>query len=388
MDIASAPVAGATKARTFRAMDWSGWAVLVVLAGVFVGTGITIRLALHVRHPLLGDVVVLGAAILALIWATLYYSLRVSAHVVASEEGFALVHGPWRHFIAWREVARMSEWTMLSEGIRYNWIALWSANGGRLQIREDLVGTFGELRKTILTYLDDPQDAPPIVADLDQSLVMGSDPARAIALWGIGAATALIGGALLMLFLPNLFIVNSVILGLGALAVVMMVSAFALRQTVTVSRTGIQARTGPFAKALTWEGMYALERAQGSGLRGAVDILGRGMVLLLFRVDRRCVILPGAERSHSIITVRGNSGERIRIREDRYHHPEWLRARLRAEVAALRAAAVPLATKVQPLPQTGPLAPGTPLPPDPLEASASTLWMRESIGLDPFNQPS
>ncbi len=369
-------------------MDWGGWAVLLALGGVFVGTGFTVRLAVHTAHPIWGDVVLLGACLLALAWAALYYSLRVSAHAVVSEEGFALVHGPWRHFIAWREVARLSEWTMLTEGIRYDWIALWSANGGRLQLRADLVSRFGELRQAILAHLDEPHEPPAIIADLDHPLLLRSDPSRAVAQWGVWAAIGVISGALLALFLPNLLVIGVVLLALGVGALCAMVAAFALRQSVTVSRAGVEVRRGPWRKALTWEGMYALERAHGNGLRGAASILRRGLVLLLFRVDHRCVILPGAERSHSVITVRGNSGERIRLREDRYHHPEWLRARLRAEVAALRAAEVPLAQQVQPLPKTGPLSPGTQLPPDPIDASASTLWMRESIGMDPFGRPN
>ncbi|MBA3826714.1 MAG: hypothetical protein H0X24_22805, partial [Ktedonobacterales bacterium] len=171
MDIASAPAGSATETRTFRTIDWGGWAMLVALGAVFMGTGITIRQAVHAVHPIWGDVVLLGAGLVTLAWAALYYSLRVSAHVVISDEGFALVHGPWRHFIAWREVARLSEWTMLTEGIRYDWVALWSANGGRLQIREDLVARFGEMRGAILAHLDDPQETPAIIADLDQPLV-------------------------------------------------------------------------------------------------------------------------------------------------------------------------------------------------------------------------
>jgi hypothetical protein len=388
VDIASAPVAGATSTRTFRAIDWGGWAVLLALGAVFVGTGFTVRLALHGAHPIWGDGLLLVALALALTWAVLYYSLRVSAHVVISDEGFALVHGPWRHFIAWREVARLSEWTMLTEGIRYDWIALWSANGGRLQIREDLVGGFGDLRRAILGYLDEPHEAPAVITDLNKPLVMRADPARVVVRWGMLAATGIIGGALLVLFLPTLEIVGFIVLAGGLAAFIAMIATFALRQTVTVSRDGVVAQRGPLRQSLTWSAMYALERAQGSDLRGAFAILGRGIVLLLFRVDRRCVVLPGMERSHSSIIVRGNTGERIVVREELYHHPEWLRARLRAEVAALRAAETPLAAKVQPLPQTGPLSPGTQLPPDPLEASSSTLWMRESMGLDPFNQPS
>jgi hypothetical protein len=347
-----------------------------------MGTGIFIRAATHDKYPLVGDLAVVVAGLITLAWAALYYSLRVSVHAVLASDGLSLVHGPWQHTIAWRDVVRMSEWMTLTEGIRYQWIALWSANGTRLQIRQDLVTDYPAFRRDLLQHLDTPHEPPAVVSDLTQPLVMTSDLSRAISNWGVVAALGVIIGVLLLVSLPNVVVIGVFVVALGVVAFGVALGLVLFRQTITVSNEGVQARRGPFGKTITWAAMYALERFNGSGLRGALGILGRGVIMILFRVDRRSAVVPGERRSHSLITIRGNSGERIRIHEEVYHHPEWLRARLRAEVAALQAAAKPLAPQVQPLPKTGPLAPGTVLPPDPLETS--TLWLRESGAADPF----
>ncbi len=384
MGISSATPAVELAPRSYRVIDWGGWIVLIGLAAVFLGTGISVRAALHPHHPLLGDLAVLVAGLVALVWSALYYSLRVSVHAVISSEGLTIAHGPWQHMIAWRDVARMSEWQTLTDGIRYRWIALWSINGTRLQVRQDLVNNYDLFRSDLLGHLDAPRELPESVTNLDQPLFMQADLSRAITLLGTLTAIGVIGGGLMLAFLPGVFALDLVVLGLGALAFFFALGIFLFRQSVMVSGEGVQAQRGPFRRLITWEAMYGLERAHGTGLRGALGILGRGLLMILFRIDRRSAVVPGAERSYSTIFIRGNSGERIRIREEHYHHPEWLRARLRAEVAALQAAAAPIAPRVQPLPKTGPLAPDVVLPPDPMEAS--TLWLRESAEFDPFRQ--
>ncbi len=384
MQASPVTVAQATGARAYRVMDWGGWIVLVALSGIFAGTGIFIRQALHGYHPLLSDAMLLGSFALALVWAILYYSLRVSVHAVITSEGLALVHGPWRHVALWRDVTRVSEWTALTEGIRYQWIAVQTANGTRLQVRHDFVPDFSAFRSDLIARLAEPVTPPQSVTDLDTPLVMASDVSRLVTLWGMIMTAGIISGVLLISFLPDLLIVGIAVVAIGVLSFIAALGTMLFRQSVIVSREGIETRRGPVHKRLTWAAMYALEREPGSGLRGTLGILGRGFLMIFFRVDRRSAVVPGAERSLSIIRVRGNSGEQVRLREAYYHHPEWLRARLRLQVAALHAAPVPVAPRVQPLPQTGPLAPDAVLPPDPLETS--TLWLRESGEFDPFHQ--
>jgi hypothetical protein len=376
--------ADAVAPRAYRVTDWGGWIVLVLLAGVFLATGISIRAALHGQHPTLGDGAVIVAGGVALLWAALYYSLRVSVHAVITSEGLALVHGPWRHMIPWRDVVRLSEWTTLTDGIRYRWVALWAANGTRLQVRQDLVGDFDAFRRDLLAHLDAPILPPAAITDLDQPMRVTADLRRAINLYGIVMVVGIAGGVTMLAFLPGVFIADLVVVGIGILAFLVALGIFLFRQRIAVSREGVQARRAVFSRTIAWAAMYALERDHGTGMRGALGILGRGLVMILFRIDRRSVVVPGRDRSHSTISIRGNSGERIRIHEEHYHHPEWLRARLRAEVAALQAAAAPIAPTVQPLPKTGPLPPDAALPPDPLETS--TLWLRESAEFDPFRQ--
>lgn len=370
--------------QVYRTTDWGGWIVLAALAAVFLATGFSIRLALaNGRHPVQGDAALLLAGLVALAWAGCYYSLRVSAHVVVAPDNITLVHGPWRHQIAWNDVARVDEWTELQDGVTTRWLALWSLAGMRLQFRSDLAANFAAFRADVLARLAVPRDLPAGVLDLGQPLTQAEDLSAPLGTWGAAMATLFVAGALVLVFLRAVTAVGIVLLALGAVCLGVAVALQALRQVIRIGPEGVAAMRGPLHTAIPWAAVYALDRERGAGLGGVGGILTRGLVLVVFRLDRRSGVLPAPARPGGEITIRGGSGQLIHIRERNYRHPEWLRARLRAEVEALRAAAAPLAPQVAPLPTTGPLAPGAVLPPDPL-AGSSTLWLRESAEVDPF----
>lgn len=372
----AAPTVTANGTRIYRSTDWGGWVVLTLLASLFIGTGITIRAALEPAHPTAGGLAVVIGGLIALAWAAIFYSFRVSTHAAVTQEGITVVHGPWRHHIAWRDVERVAEWSEVNDGIRYQWLALWSIDGTRLQVREDLPGEFSMFRNDVLSQIAEPHPIPDMVTDLAHPLAMRSDRSPALSLWSIGMAIGLIGGGLMFRYLPEILLINIGILVGGALCLLNTLRLLIIRQDVMIGGEGLQVREGFNRTKITWAAMYGMERDPGKGLRGVVGILTRGLVMILFRIDRRSVVVPGEARTHGIITIRGNSGEHIRIQEIHFRHPEWLRARLRAEVEAMRQTASPVAAHISPLPPTGKLRQDITLPPDFMETS--TLWMRES----------
>ncbi len=373
-------------ARAYRVFDLGGWLVLIVLASIFLATGFSIREALRQSHPVIADLVLVGASFVALCWAILYYALRVSAHAVVSDEGFVLVHGFIRHQIDWNEVARLDEWTRLDEGFRSQWIALSSTTGMRLQLRQDLVPNYVAFRADVIDKLDailaQPHSPPSMVSDLDTPIWFEEEVDNALSAWGVTLAITLFGGTSIVAFLHPIVWVGYALLTLAVIAGCGIALTYLLRQHLVVQPDGIQAWRGPARVALPWESLYNVDRERGEkpSLRAA---LGRIILVLILQVDRRSGVIPAAGRSYGVITIHGGSGQRIQIRERHYAHPSWIRARLRLEIERLRQSAAPIAPSVAPLPPTGPLAAGTVLPPDPTDGS-SALWLRESGAYDPF----
>ncbi len=373
-------------ARAYRVFDLGGWLVLIGLVSIFLATGFSIRAAFRLSHPVIADLVLVGASLVALLWAILYYSLRVSAHAIVSDEGFVLIHGFIRHQIDWTEVARLDEWTRLDEGFRSQWIALTSTTGMRLQLRQDLVPHYTEFRTDLIAKLDavlaQSSALPSVVSDLDTPIWFEEEVHNALRAWGGTLAITLLGGASIVAFLHPIVWVGYALLILAAIAGCGIAITYLLRQHLVIQPDGIQVWRGPARVALPWESLYNLDRERGEkpSLRAA---LGRIILVLILQVDRRSGVIPALGRSYGVITIHGGSGQRVQIRERNYAHPSWIRARLRLEIERLRQSAAPIAPSVAPLPPTGPLAAGTVLPPDPMDGS-SALWLRESGEYDPF----
>ena len=384
VQISSKPSKQGHVTRSYHTIDVGGWLILLALAGVFIATGVTIRLALRAsQHPLLGDFALVVGVLIALLWAALYGILRVSTRVVLSDSGLMLTHGPWRHSIAWQEVERVSEWSAVEDGVRSHWLAIWSIDGMRLQVRQDLIGNFSAFRTDVMRSLSLYQDTPDAITDLETPLVMSEGVSGTAAAWTILGTIISISGGLVIDFLPEVRLFGIAVATLGGLCLVMALTVIIFKQTIFIMPAGVTSRRGIFNRQIAWSGIYGLERAPAKTSGNVWGILGRGVVMVVFRIDNRSGVVPGPVKSHSTITIVGGAGQAIRIHEKRYLHPNWLRARLRAEIAALRTKAAPLVPKVTPLAPSGPLAPGTVLPPDPMDGS-STLWLRESSENDPF----
>jgi hypothetical protein len=374
----------ATSRRVYYTIDWGGWMLLVVFSAIVLATGLTIRAGLYgAQYPAAGDVAMVIAGGIALLWAGFLFSFRVTSRAIITSDGLTIVHGAWRHQIPWTDVERVDEWSTMTDGMREHWMALWSIDGMRLQIRQDLVGNYAAFRTDVMRSLAGYQTPPDSVTDLEHPLVLIEDRAMQIGGWGTLAGVCGVSGLLIWGFLPHIASLGVVLAAAGGVSLVITAVLAIFRQKLIVGAMGVVSRRGIIHQHIPWGAMYGLTRDESYGTGGAAGILLRGLLMIFFRLDKRSGVILGPVRPYGTITVRGGSGERIFIHERRYLHPSWIRTRLRAEVASLRERAAPLASQVVPLPQTGKLKPDVALPPDPMEGS-STLWLRESAGNDPF----
>jgi len=367
----------------YQTRDLMGWGVLILLTIIFIATAISIHNSLMAnRHPVVAQIALLSGVFIAFIWAGLAYSFRVSVRVILSSFGIIMVHGPWRHQISWHDVVRVSEWTELHDGIPHLWLALWSVDGTRLQVEQGLVGDFAVFRADVMDRLAHTQAAPSLALDLEHPLVMTEDLGSRLTVWQVLTVTFGLFGTFMLAFLPSLHFIGLILVGCGAITLLFLIVTATLRREVMIGPTGIATARGPFKIRIPWDEMYELDRAKDDRTSGVLGILGRGVILLLFRIDTRSGVALGTTKVYSRIDIRGGSGVHMIIHEQYFQHPEWLRARLRAEVQALHVrAATPI--RVAPLTPTGPLAAGTVLPPEPIEGD-SALWLRESSEFDPF----
>ncbi len=384
MRISAARPIQATSRRVYYSIDWGGWVLLGVITAVVLATGITVRAGLYgAKYPVVGDMAMVITGGIALLWAGFLCSFRVTSRAIITSDGLTIVHGAWRHQIPWTDVERVSEWSTLTDGMREHWMALWSIDGMRLQIRQDLVGNYAKFRTDVMRSLAGYQTPPDSVTDLEHPLVLMEDRAAQIGGWG--TLTGVCGGSGLLIweFLPHITPLGMALTAVGVVCLAITLGLALFRQKLIVGAMGVVSRRGIVTVQIPWGAMYGLNRDESYSTGGAAGILLRGLLMIFFRLDKRSGVTLGPVKPYGKITVRGGSGERIFIHERRYLHPSWIRTRLRAEVASLREHAAPLPPQVTPLPQTGKLSPDVALPPDPMEGS-STLWLRESAGNDPF----
>src|SRR5262245_39873561 len=98
-----------------RAPDWL-W--LGVFAAVVLGCGAWVWAQLGIDSAA-GRAVFFGAALLALLWAALIYTFKLSVSVAVGPGGISLRRGPWRTQLPWAEVGRLVERSKVSNGQRF-----------------------------------------------------------------------------------------------------------------------------------------------------------------------------------------------------------------------------------------------------------------------------
>src|SRR5260370_1858667 len=125
----------------------SGDALLLALViGVLLINGVILWRQLGPSQEHVRRAVFFGLLLLCIYWAAVVYTFKLSVSVQIGPHGLAIVRGPWRTELAWREVARLVERVQTTRGQRYRWVIVLARDGRRLQIREDMVASYQRFR--------------------------------------------------------------------------------------------------------------------------------------------------------------------------------------------------------------------------------------------------
>ncbi len=375
----------------YRKTDVAGWSfsaagLIALAAGAFV----TRNEMLALRQPEAATALFVFFAMCAGLFLFFALQIRLLISIVTTPYEIILKHGLWRFHIPWQHVSGVSEWSSLRDSAWTRWIALWSADGTKLQIRENAAQDFQQLRSDILRRVALNTPTPRETSDLAAQF-MATETSKRPAEWMFTAAGYLLYAGLIVWFaLQNLSVWSEVCFAVAAIFGLYGLYRWNVHSEITINRDGIGMKRGLMRTFIAWNDIYDVQRNEGERSHNIFATIGRTILMLIIRISRKTGFTFGSYHTGSKIIISGGSGVSIKILENRFEHPEWIRARLRAEIDALtaRAASASASARViKPLAKTGPLEKTDMLPPEPTEGG-SALWLRESFGYDPYKNNS
>jgi hypothetical protein len=308
----------------------SGDALLLALVvGVLLINGVILWRQLgpsqeHVRRAMF-----FGLLLLCVYWAAVVYTFKLSVSARIGPHGLAIVRGPWRTELAWREVARLVERVQTTRGQRYRWVIAFARDGRRLQIREDMVASYQRFRYEVYERYRLWQDhggtwatggSGPFTA---RELVAGK-----IVWWLVLAGLVLLPGIYFTLFLPDeTHLLGPALLGAATLCALLAVRVALRRSTYTVDAKMLTASRFARRMQLTWREVARVDRARHpfGGVLSAGIVVGRFCVQLAARTDPRVQSFAWYPRVPEYLTLRG-AGYHIRIALHRVARPDELLA--------------------------------------------------------------
>ena len=120
--------------------------LLALVVGVLLINGVILWRQLGPARITCATPVFFGLLLLSAYWAALVYTFKLSVSARIGPHGLAVVRGPWRTELAWREVDRLVERAQASQGTRYRWVIAYARDGRQLSIREDMVANYARFR--------------------------------------------------------------------------------------------------------------------------------------------------------------------------------------------------------------------------------------------------
>src|SRR5690349_6404878 len=96
-----------TPTRVYRGARRNDWLVLAFFAALPLLTGLDIGYELGWSTQS-GRVALLLGLVLAVLWAVIYYALKIAVAVRVSAAEISVHLGPWHRAMAWRDVARLT----------------------------------------------------------------------------------------------------------------------------------------------------------------------------------------------------------------------------------------------------------------------------------------
>jgi hypothetical protein len=373
-----------------RAPDWL-W--LGVFAVVVLGCGAWVWAQLGINSPA-GRAVFFGAALLALLWAALIYTFKLSVSVAVGPGGMSLARGPWRAQLPWAEVGRLVERSKVSNGQRFRWLVALARDGRELRIREDMVSYYERFRVEVYERYRLWEDHGGTWGTTYGGPFTATDDVfNLIVWWLIGAAATLLPGLYFALLIPDGLILGLTLIFCALLCFYMAARTWLSRQTYTVDGAEISARRPLSATTLPWSDVMRVERVRSPArLLYRVGILfGHVLLLVATRADGRVESFEWTPQVPEFLVIRG-MGRQVRVSLHRLVRPDellaWVEFYEQVARQALRPQTVAPAYQLPPEPQPADLS-GASGPADPWGAGrAGDLAASGASGSQPQQSPS
>jgi hypothetical protein len=307
-----------------RAPDWL-W--LSIFALVVLGCGAWVWAQLGMDSAA-GRAVFFGAALLALFWAALIYTFKLSVSVAVGPGGMSLTRGPWRTQLPWAEVGRLVERSKVSNGQRYRWLVALARDGRELRIREDMVSYYERFRVEVYERHRLWEDHGGTWGTTYGGPFSATDDVSNLIIWWlIGAAATLLPGLYFALLIPDGLILGLTLVFCALLCLSMAGRTWLSRQTYTVDGQEITARRPLGVTALPWVDVMRVERLRSPArLLYRVGILfGHLLLMVAARADGRVESFEWTPQVPEFLMIRG-MGRQVRVNLHRLARPDELLA--------------------------------------------------------------
>ncbi|HEX9067183.1 MAG TPA: hypothetical protein VF807_00330 [Ktedonobacterales bacterium] len=309
----------------YKAPGMADWMWLVIFAVVVIGCGGYVWSQLGIGSSL-GRAVFAGSILLAVIWATLVYALKLSSAVALGPGGISVVRGPWRSELAWGEVDRLAERVMASNGQRLRWLVIYALDTRELHIREDMVADYQRFRVEVYRRFKEWEDHGGTWGTTHGGPYSATDDVQnLITWWLIGAGLFMLPGLYCAIFVPGGLLLGVGCVLVGLLCAVMALRARLGRQTYRVDAQQVSAHRPLMTVRLAWPQVARVERARSrvSPLYQVAIFVGRIALAIAARADARIEAFPWQPRVPEYLALRGE-GHYIRIRLHRVANPDEL----------------------------------------------------------------
>ncbi len=275
-----------------------------------------------------GRAVFFGAALLALLWAALIYTFKLSVSVAVGPGGMSLTRGPWRTQLPWAEVGRLVERSKVSNGQRFRWLVALARDGRELRIREDMVSYYERFRVEVYERYRLWEDHGGTWGTTYGGPFTATDDVfNLIVWWLIGAAATLLPGLYFALLIPDGVILGLTLIFCALLCLSMTARVWLSRQTYTVDGSEVSARRPLSATTLPWSDVMRVERVRSSArLLYRIGILfGHLLLLVAARADSRVESFEWSPQAPEFLVIRG-MGRQVRVNLHRLARPDELLA--------------------------------------------------------------
>ncbi len=303
--------------------------LLALVVGVLLINGVILWRQLGSSQDTVRHAVFFGLLLLCAYWAALVYTFKLSVSARIGPHGLAVVRGPWRTELAWREVDRLVERAQASRGTRYRWVIAYARDGRQLSIREDMVANYARFRFEVYERYRLYQDHGGTWATGGAGPFSAREATSSMVVWWavLGGLVALPGLYLWLLLPRETTLFGPVLLTIAIVCGLLALRMALRRQTYTVDSKSIAASRLTHTLRLSWRDVSRVDRTRHpfNGILAASITAGRFFVQLAARTDARVQSFLWYPRVPEYLTLRG-TGRQIRIALHRVARPDELLA--------------------------------------------------------------